>query len=113
MSSMAAVRAFAAAYAVRGTPLNVLVNNAGAMLHERATTAEGVEANFATNTLGVFALTEVLLPLLERSAPAKVTTRPQLALLGTVASGGQLLRAGTANGLSEPVCFVFEWGSPN
>lgn len=109
MSSMAAVRAFAAAYAVRGTPLNVLVNNAGAMLHERATTAEGVEANFATNTLGVFALTEVLLPLLERSAPSQ----PQLALLGTVASGGQLLRAGTANGLSEPVCFVFEWGSPN
>ncbi|GAQ89175.1 NAD(P)-binding Rossmann-fold superfamily protein [Klebsormidium nitens] len=72
VSSLAAVRAFAAAYVARGVPLHLLVHNAGVMLHERQVTPEGVEANFATNTLGPYALTELLLPLLVQSAPAKV-----------------------------------------
>lgn len=74
LSSMAAVRAFAAAYVASGQPLHILVNNAGAMVHTRQHTAEGVELNFATNTLGTWALTELLLPVLERSAPARVIT---------------------------------------
>jgi hypothetical protein len=74
VSSMAAVRAFAAAYVTSGQPLHILVNNAGAMVHTRQHTAEGVERNFATNTLGTWALTELLLPALEKSAPARVIT---------------------------------------
>jgi len=38
------------------------------MVHERTLTPEGVETNFATNTLGTYALTEGLLPSLERTA---------------------------------------------
>ena len=35
-------------------PLNVLINNAGCMVNERTLTGEGLEKNFATNTLGKF-----------------------------------------------------------
>ena len=58
ISSMAAVKALSEAYVRGGDPLHVLVNNAGCMVHERTLTPEGVEANFATNTLGTWALTE-------------------------------------------------------
>ncbi len=34
---------------------NVQVNNAGAMINQRELTEDGLERNFATNTLGVFA----------------------------------------------------------
>lgn len=38
-------------------------------MHERATTADGLEVSFATNTLGPFALTRLLEPALERAGP--------------------------------------------
>ena len=68
VSDAKAVRAFARAYVESGRPLHCLVNNAGCMVHERTLTPEGVETNFATNTLGTYALTEGLLPSLERTA---------------------------------------------
>ena len=43
ISSMAAVRALCDAYVNSGRPLNVLVNNAGCMVHERTQTPEQVE----------------------------------------------------------------------
>ena len=46
------VAAFADAYARSGAPLNCLVTNAGCMVYERTASREGVETNFATNTLG-------------------------------------------------------------
>ena len=33
-------------------PLNVLINNAGCMVNQRTITEDGLEKNFATNTLG-------------------------------------------------------------
>jgi NAD(P)-dependent dehydrogenase (short-subunit alcohol dehydrogenase family) len=68
VSDAKAVRAFARAYVESGRPLHCLVNNAGCMVHERTLTPEGMETNFATNTLGTYALTEGLLPSLERTA---------------------------------------------
>jgi dehydrogenase/reductase SDR family protein 12 len=41
-------------------PLDVLVNNAGVMVPERALTADGVELTFATNVLGPFVLIDRL-----------------------------------------------------
>ena len=52
--------------------LDVLVNNAGITLRERAQTSEGNEAMWATNHLGPFLLTDLLLPLLKSSAPARI-----------------------------------------
>ncbi|XP_072216544.1 dehydrogenase/reductase SDR family member 12 isoform X3 [Excalfactoria chinensis] len=52
--------------------LNVLINNAGCMVNNRELTEEGLEKNFATNTLSTYILTTALLPLLEKEADARV-----------------------------------------
>jgi NAD(P)-dependent dehydrogenase (short-subunit alcohol dehydrogenase family) len=54
--------------------LDVLVNNAGLVLSARAETVDGFEATFATNHLGPFLLTNLLLDRLRASAPARVVT---------------------------------------
>jgi NAD(P)-dependent dehydrogenase (short-subunit alcohol dehydrogenase family) len=52
--------------------LHVLVNNAGVVNLSRTTTPDGFESTFAVNHLAYFLLTHLLLPLLERSAPARI-----------------------------------------
>ena len=52
--------------------LDLLVNNAGAMLRRRAVTAEGVDVMLAVNHVGPFLLTNLLLPLLRASAPSRI-----------------------------------------
>ena len=53
--------------------LDVLVNNAGvAVMDERRTSRDEFELTFAVNYLSHFLLTAKLLPLLRRSAPARV-----------------------------------------
>ncbi|XP_051478707.1 dehydrogenase/reductase SDR family member 12 isoform X3 [Apus apus] len=63
--------------------LNVLINNAGCMVNSRELTEDGLEKNFATNTLGTYILTTALLPLLEKEADPRVIT---------VSSGGMLVQ---------------------
>ena len=52
--------------------LQALINNAGMMPPERTQTAEGFELSFATNVLGPFLLTNLLIPALRRGAPAAI-----------------------------------------
>jgi NAD(P)-dependent dehydrogenase (short-subunit alcohol dehydrogenase family) len=66
------VRRLAAEVRSRLPALHVLVNNAGAIFVRREVTAEGLERTFALNHLSQFLLTRELLPLLERSAPARI-----------------------------------------
>lgn len=56
------------------TSLHVLVNNAGALLHERKTTEDGLEYTFALNHMGPFRLTLGLMDLLQAGAPSRVIT---------------------------------------
>ena len=72
LSSLASVRSFAAAFNGTEDGLDILVNNAGVLPPERTHTDEGFELTFATNVLGPFLLTALLVPSLERSAPARV-----------------------------------------
>jgi len=72
ISDLESVRDFVAGFEVEEQSLDVLVNNAGAMVDDRTLTAEGVELTFATNVLGPFLLTNLLTPLLVRSAPSRV-----------------------------------------
>jgi len=68
VSDLASLRALADRYSSSGLPLHVLVNSAGIMcLNGRETNADGLELSFATNTLGAFALTRLLEPVLQRS----------------------------------------------
>uniref|UniRef100_A0A8D0F752 Retinol dehydrogenase 12 n=1 Tax=Strix occidentalis caurina TaxID=311401 RepID=A0A8D0F752_STROC len=71
-SSLASVRAFAQAVLREETRLDVLVNNAGLTGLPFAITPEGLEQTFATNYLGPFLLTNLLLDLLKASAPARI-----------------------------------------
>ena len=82
MSSQASVRAGVQRLLEQTRRLDVLINNAGGLLTERQTSADGLEKTFATNTLGYFLLTELLLPRLKASAPSRVIN---------VSSGGQYL----------------------
>ena len=72
LSDLEAVRQFAARFGRETASLDVLVNNAGAMLAERTLSVDGVELTFATNVLGPFLLTNLLIPLLQKSAPARI-----------------------------------------
>jgi len=52
--------------------VHVLVNDAGAVFTKRAVTAEGIERTWALNVVAPFRLTQLLLPRLQESAPARV-----------------------------------------
>uniref|UniRef100_A0A8D0ALA7 Dehydrogenase/reductase 12-like a n=1 Tax=Sander lucioperca TaxID=283035 RepID=A0A8D0ALA7_SANLU len=83
---------FAEAFKKKYKALNVLINNAGSIMSQRDTNAEGLEKSFASNVLvmfcfccplGVYILTKSLIPLLEKSADPRVIT---------VSSGGMLVQ---------------------
>ena len=72
VSSLASVRAFAKNIVAGGSPLHLLVNNAACVANTRRTSVDGFELTWATNVLAYFALTNLLLPVLRKSAPARV-----------------------------------------
>ena len=58
LADLASVREFADGLLADGTPVDLLVNNAGVMAPPtRMTTADGFELQFGSNFLGPFALT--------------------------------------------------------
>ncbi len=72
LSSLAPVRALAADFNANHPKLDVLVNNAAIFTNERAVTPDGFELMFATNYLGPFFLTRLLIPKLQAARPARV-----------------------------------------
>jgi NAD(P)-dependent dehydrogenase (short-subunit alcohol dehydrogenase family) len=60
LASLESVRAFASGW--DGSPVDLLINNAGVMIPPLGRTADGFELQFGTNHLGHFALTNLLLP---------------------------------------------------
>lgn len=83
LSDLASVRAFGAEYAARGAALDILVNNAGIMAPlSRKTSPDGFEIQMATNHLGHFLLTSLLLPSLKRAPAPRVVTVASIAHRG-------------------------------
>ena len=74
LSRLADVRRFAESFQARCDRLDVLVHNAGVLPRRRTHTADGVELTFATNVLGPFLLTSLLLPSLLAAGPSRVIT---------------------------------------
>jgi NAD(P)-dependent dehydrogenase (short-subunit alcohol dehydrogenase family) len=72
LGDLATVRACASIIADSFPRLDILINNAGGIWTERQTTAQGFEQTFAVNHLGHFYLTNLLLPRLVASAPARI-----------------------------------------
>jgi NAD(P)-dependent dehydrogenase (short-subunit alcohol dehydrogenase family) len=72
LSSMEEVRRLAQQVKQRYGRLNVLLNNAGGVNMKRFLTADGYERTFALNHLTYFLLTQLLLPELEKGAPARI-----------------------------------------
>jgi NAD(P)-dependent dehydrogenase (short-subunit alcohol dehydrogenase family) len=72
LSSIAEVRRLASQVSERSPKLHVLVNNAGGIFLNRVESADGFEMTFALNHLSYFLLTNLLLPLLKASAPARI-----------------------------------------
>jgi retinol dehydrogenase 14 len=73
-ASLTQIRALAANVVATRPKLHILVNNAGSVSARRVLTEDGIERTFTVNHLGPFLLTNLLLGLLRRSAPARVVT---------------------------------------
>jgi NAD(P)-dependent dehydrogenase (short-subunit alcohol dehydrogenase family) len=74
-ASLADTKRFAAAVLADYDRLDVLVNNAGVFVpdqQERRVSEDGYELHFQVNYLAGYVLTNMLLPLLESSAPSRV-----------------------------------------
>jgi NAD(P)-dependent dehydrogenase (short-subunit alcohol dehydrogenase family) len=67
VSSQGSVRDFARRFRAEHDELHVLVNNAGLLANERKLSVDGFELAFATNVLGPFLLTGLLVPVLKES----------------------------------------------
>jgi NAD(P)-dependent dehydrogenase (short-subunit alcohol dehydrogenase family) len=72
LADFASVRKLAAEVRDRYGHLDVLVNNAGLMIDQRTTTPQGIETTFATNHLGPFLLTNLLLDLLRKGREPRI-----------------------------------------
>lgn len=75
LSSQASIRHFVDEFKAKHNRLDVLVNNAANFdlgMKEVALTEDGIETIFATNHLGPFLMTNLLIDVLKTSAPARI-----------------------------------------
>ena len=74
LSSQAQIRRLVEEFLRRYSRLDVLVNNAGALFMRRRESVDGIEMTLALNHLAPFLLTNLLVPTLKASAPARIVT---------------------------------------
>jgi dehydrogenase/reductase SDR family member 12 len=74
MGDLQAVRSAAEELSARGLVPQVLIHNAGALISQHRLSPEGTEATIASQVVGPFLLTGLLLEQLRRAAPARVIT---------------------------------------
>jgi len=87
LASLQSVRAAAAELLERWDRLDVLINNAGVILSGRQLSPEGYELTLATNHLGHFLLTDLLLDRLKASAPSRIVNVSSTAHRGARSMG--------------------------
>ncbi|XP_006652156.1 short-chain dehydrogenase TIC 32, chloroplastic-like [Oryza brachyantha] len=68
LSSMSSVRRFAESFVALNLPLNILINNAGVAFVPFKLSEDGIELHFATNHLGHFLLTDLLIEKMKVTA---------------------------------------------
>jgi NAD(P)-dependent dehydrogenase (short-subunit alcohol dehydrogenase family) len=72
LTSQASIQQFANKFKAKHNRIDVLVNNAGIMLAPYSKTEDGFESQFATNHLGHFALTGLLLDVILKTPDSRV-----------------------------------------
>lgn len=70
LCSIKSIREFADNFIALNLPLNILINNAGIMFCPFHLSQDGIEAQFATNHIGHFLLTNLLLDKMKNTAKA-------------------------------------------
>lgn len=117
LSMMDSVRALAETFKKRYGELHVLSLNAATLAMDRRTTPDGYEIIFATNYLAHFALTNLLLDMLRRSAPSRVIAvaglpgsfmRVQLDMDDLMLKNGFNPLKATARAALAKILFIFE-----
>ncbi|MEG3632683.1 oxidoreductase [Micromonospora palythoicola] len=113
LACLASVRAFAAKMAGDHPAIDLLVNNAGVvLLGPRRTSADGFELHLATNMLGHFALTGLLLGNLAAAREARVVSLSSITHKNAHLDFADLMferdyRAATAYGRSKLATTIF------
>jgi NAD(P)-dependent dehydrogenase (short-subunit alcohol dehydrogenase family) len=82
LASLKSIHGFADEFKSRYDRLDILLNNAGIMMVPYRQTEDGFESQFATNHLGHFALTGLLIDILEKTPGSRVVN---------ISSGGHRL----------------------
>lgn len=82
MSDSASVTAFAEQFKSKFSHLNLLINNAGILLNKPQRNNDNIELQFATNHLGHFLLTSLLLDLMPDTAESRVVSLSSIAHKG-------------------------------
>jgi NAD(P)-dependent dehydrogenase (short-subunit alcohol dehydrogenase family) len=72
LASFASIRECCNTFLNKYTALHVLVNNAGLADYHRRESKDGIENTFAVNYLAPFLMTNLLLDILKKSAPARI-----------------------------------------
>jgi NAD(P)-dependent dehydrogenase (short-subunit alcohol dehydrogenase family) len=72
MSSQKSIRALAEEVRRRFLVIDVLINNAGGIFAERGLSVDGIERTFATNHLGPFLLTNLVIDLVKAAGAARI-----------------------------------------
>ena len=72
LSSLEDVRRLADNLLEQEASIDILVNNAGVLPETRSETEDGIELTLATNLVGPFLLTNLLIPRMVASAPARI-----------------------------------------
>lgn len=84
LSDLSSVRAFTESFSAEHDGLDLLINNAGIMAVPRAVSVDGFESQLATNHLGPFALTGLLLAALQARDGRVVTVSSLMHRIGKI-----------------------------
>ena len=110
LSDFASVRTFARDFRARYSHLDVLVNNAGVLLYSAQVNDDGIELQLATNHLGHFLLTALLIDLMPDDPTSRIIALSSVAHKGArihfadLTCGGQGV---VAYGQSKLACLLF------
>lgn len=88
LSSQDSIRSAVDEFHSRRQELNVLVNAAGVFRKERQVTPDGLEVTFATNVMGYFLLTNLLLDSLKRGGSVEEAWTSRVVNIASRYSGG-------------------------